>query len=227
MNTIYIQSITNDPGDNPINQMNSSMISGFEPYNYDEECTEPEPAKVDNNGGSRQKLKPEAFKLRLGVDQFYKLYKQGERPPEPKSPVLTDGSNPGNRRKSVVRFGRGPQNSLAKIASPDRRQSVIDYNSYPPIKKGSAGIDSEAISENNSDYENDNVREQQRKWLPYRIPDDPDKDIFKEINAKMHKQLAEFLEFKKHSKHLSRLARMSNKIKGQNDEDSDEEAARK
>ena len=52
LNTIYIQSITNDPGDDPEQQMNSTMMSGmmsgFVPYNYEEESTEPEPAKVDN-----------------------------------------------------------------------------------------------------------------------------------------------------------------------------------
>ena len=45
-----------------------------------------------------------------------------------------------------------------------------------PIKKGSAGIDSEQISEDESVKENDNARESQRKWLPYMVPDDPDKE---------------------------------------------------
>ena len=85
LNTIYIQSIMNDPGDDPKNQMNSTMISGFEPYNYDEECTEPEPAKVDNNGGNRLANRPEAYNCRLRVTQFNRLYKQGERSSEPNS----------------------------------------------------------------------------------------------------------------------------------------------
>ena len=88
MNTIYIQSITNDPGDDPRQQMNSTMISGFEPYNYEEECTEPVAAKVDNNGGNRKAQNPKAFNRRLDVEQFNKLYKMGADgpPPEAKSP---------------------------------------------------------------------------------------------------------------------------------------------
>ena len=84
--------------------MNSTMISGFEPYNYDAECIEPEPAKVDNQGGNRHKHKPEAYARRINVERFNEIYKQGERP-EPKSPRLKADKSPGIRRKSTVRFG--------------------------------------------------------------------------------------------------------------------------
>ena len=84
--------------------MNSTMISGFEPYNYEEECTEPEPAKVDNQGGNRQAHKPNAYARRINVEQFNKIYKQGERP-EPRSPISKEGRGLGIRRKSTVRFG--------------------------------------------------------------------------------------------------------------------------
>ena len=104
MNTIYIQSITNDPGDDPRQQMNSTMISGFEPYNYEEECTEPEPAKVDNQGGNRQAHRPDAYARRINVEQFNKIYKQGERP-EPRSPISKEARSSVMRRKSTVRFG--------------------------------------------------------------------------------------------------------------------------
>ena len=69
--------------------MNSTMISGFEPYNYEEECTEPVPAKVDNNGGNRKAQNPNAYNRRLDVEQFNKLYKMGANgpPPEAKSPT--------------------------------------------------------------------------------------------------------------------------------------------
>ena len=101
--------------------MNSTMISGFEPYNYEEECTEPEPAKVDNQGGNRLAHRPEAYNCRLRVTQFNRLYKQGERTSE-KSQSSVAGS-PGIRRKTTVRFGK-QENLLRVIESPTRFGSI-------------------------------------------------------------------------------------------------------